>query len=220
MSFLSGGSDAGGLLAAAAAVALVDWWAVGTGHRRVERVAKPATMALLVAVAAVAGDLDGAARAALVVGAAMGLVGDVALLGEGESAFMAGLGAFAVGHLSYAVAAVLIDVDPIWAVPGLVFIGALLGFRFVGRTLPGARRHGGPLLAGAVVVYAVVISAMVVSAWATGCWLAALGAMLFAVSDWVLGYQRFVGPLPGRRLSVMIPYHVGQAMLIVGLATA
>ena len=45
------------------------------------------------------------------------------------------------------------------------------------------------------------------------------GAMLFALSDWVLGHQRFAGPLPGGRLAVMIPYHVGQALLLAGLAT-
>ena len=76
------------------------------------------------------------------------------------------------------------------------------------------------MLAGAVVFYALVISAMVFTAWSSAAWLAAVGAMLFAVSDWVLGYQRFVGPLPGRRLSVIMPYHVGQTLLIIGLATA
>ena len=50
--------------------------------------------------------------------------------------------------------------------------------------------------------------------------IAGLGAMAFAASDWVLGHERFVGPLPGGRLSVIVPYHVGQALLIVGLATA
>ena len=44
--------------------------------------------------------------------------------------------------------------------------------------------------------------------------------MAFAASDWVLGHARFVGPVPGGRLSVMVPYHVGQALLIVGLAHA
>jgi len=44
--------------------------------------------------------------------------------------------------------------------------------------------------------------------------------MLFAVSDWLLGYQRFVRPLPAGRLAVIVPYHVGQALLILGLATA
>ena len=101
-----------------------------------------------------------------------------------------------------------------------VFLVALLGFRFASRTVPGAGRVGGPVLAGAVVFYACVIAAMVITAWATTAWVAAAGAMLFAVSDWVLGHQRFVGPLPGGRLTVMVPYHVGQALLIVGLATA
>lgn len=72
----------------------------------------------------------------------------------------------------------------------------------------------------AVLFYAVVISAMVLTAWSSAVWVAALGAMSFAASDRVLGHQRFVGPLPGRRLSVIVPYHVGQALLIVGLATA
>lgn len=208
------------LLVAAAAAASVDWWAVQTGRRDLERWLKPLTMALLVAVAATAGDLDGAGRALLVIGAVFGLVGDVALLGEGEQAFMVGLGAFAVGHLSYAGAAIAIELQPAWALPGVAFMLALLGFRFVSRTVPGARRAGGTVLAGAVVFYACVISTMVITAWATTAWVAAIGAMLFAISDWVLGHQRFAGPLPGARLAVMVPYHIGQALLIVGLATA
>ncbi len=206
------------LLAVAGVVALVDWWAVATARRRVELVAKPATMTLLVAVAATYGDAPADVRTWLVVGALLGVVGDVALLGDGETAFMSGLGAFALGHLAYVAAALSAGTDPVWALPGVAFVVALLGFRFASRTLPGAVAHGGRVLGGAVVFYAVVISAMVISAWATTIWLAAVGAMLFAVSDWVLGHQRFVGPLPGGRLSVMIPYHVGQALLIVGLA--
>jgi uncharacterized membrane protein YhhN len=208
------------LLAAAGVAAVVDWWAVATSRRTVELVAKPATMALLVVVAAGFGDTAGDVRAWLVVGALFGLVGDVALLGDGETAFVTGLGAFALGHLAYVVAAVSVGFDPAWAIPGLVFVAALLGYRFMSRTLPGAVARGGSALGGAVVFYAIVISAMVVSAWATTVWTAAVGAMAFAISDWVLGYQRFVAPLPGRRLVVMIPYHVGQALLIVGLAAS
>jgi uncharacterized membrane protein YhhN len=99
-------------------------------------------------------------------------------------------------------------------------MAVLLGFRFLTRIVPGARAIGGAVLAGSVLFYACVISAMVVTAWGTGAWVAGVGAMAFASSDWVLGHQRFVGPLPGGRLSVMVPYHVGQALLIVGLATA
>ena len=175
---------------------------------------------LLIGLALVVGDAPGDVRAWLVAGAALGLIGDIALLGDGQTAFMAGLGAFALGHLAYVVAAVQVGFSGAWAAPGFVFIVALLSYRFIDRTLPGAQRHGGRLLGGAVVFYAFVISAMVISAWGSAVVLAALGAMSFAVSDWVLGHRRFVGELPGGRLSVMIPYHLGQALLIVGLATA
>ena len=211
---------AAALLIAAGVAALVDWWAVARGRRTVERWAKPLTMALLVGVAATAGDPDGDVRAWLVAGALLGLVGDVALLSDGEVAFMVGLGAFALGHLAYAIAAVLVDFDAAWALVGAAFMAVALAFRFATRTVPGARRRGGPLLAGAVVFYACVITAMVVTAWGTTAVLAGLGAVAFAASDWVLGHERFVGPLPGGRLSVIVPYHVGQALLVVGLATA
>jgi uncharacterized membrane protein YhhN len=207
------------LLTLAAVVAVVDWWAVDRGRRPIEFVAKPMTMSLLVLVAAVAGDVPGDVRVALVMGALFGLGGDIALLGTGEAAFMGGLGSFAVGHVAYAVAALLLSFDLAWALPGVVFIVCLLGVRFTTQTVPGAQRRGGSVLAGAVVFYAAVISAMVIAAWATGEWLAAVGAMLFAVSDWILGYQRFVSSF-GRhgRLAVIVPYHVGQALLIMGLA--
>lgn len=207
------------LLIATAVVAGIDWWAIAERRRRTERLAKPATMLLLVAVAATLGDAPGDVRSFLVVGALFGVVGDVALLSNGESAFLVGLGAFAAGHLAYAASALSLGVDPVWALPGLVVMGALLGYRFVTRIVAGARRTGGSTLAGAVVFYAVVIGAMVVTAWGTGLVVVGAGATAFAVSDWVLGHQRFAGPTPGGRLSVMIPYHVGQALLILGLAT-
>jgi uncharacterized membrane protein YhhN len=204
----------------AGAAAIADWWAVATDRRSAERVLKPLTMVALIWLALVVGDAPNDVRGWLVAGAVLGLVGDVALLGDGESEFMVGLGAFALGHVAYVVAAVNVGFSVWWAIPGVVVMVALLSYRFVGRTLPGARRHGGPVLAGAVVSYAFVISAMVISAWGSARLLAACGAVSFAVSDWVLGHRRFVGELPGGRLAVMVPYHIGQAVLIVGLATA
>jgi uncharacterized membrane protein YhhN len=207
-------------LVTAAAVAVVDWWAVRADRRDVERWAKPLTMALLVGLAVTAGDVDAATRSFLVAGAVLGLVGDIALLNHDERSFMIGLGSFAVGHLAYVAAAVSIGFDLAWAVPAFVFLPLLFGFRFLTRTVPGARSAGGGVLAGAVVFYACVIAAMVVTSWGTAAWVAGVGAMLFAVSDWVLGHQRFAGALPVGRLGVMVPYHVGQALLIAGLATA
>jgi uncharacterized membrane protein YhhN len=207
-------------LAAAACAGFVDWWAVASDRRDLERWAKPLTMVLLIGFAATAGDLDATPRAFLVGGAVLGLVGDVALMNDDGRGFMIGLGSFAAGHVAYVVAALSIGFDLGWSVPALLFLPLLFGFRFTTHTVPGARRAGGWVLAGAVVFYACVISAMIVTAWGTAAWVAGVGAMLFALSDWVLGHRRFAGPIPGGRLAVMVPYHVGQALLIAGLATA
>ena len=79
---------------------LIDWWAVARrgGESSVgEAVHDGAARGDRATV----GDIDGAGRVLLVVGAVLGLVGDVALLGDSEPAFMVGLGAFAAGHLAY-----------------------------------------------------------------------------------------------------------------------
>ncbi|PIE31939.1 MAG: hypothetical protein CSA55_04470 [Ilumatobacter coccineus] len=207
------------VLGVAAVAAIIDWWAVAREQLTIERWAKPATMALLVAVAATYGEVTSDIRSWLVVGAIFGLIGDIALLNDGETAFMTGLGAFLIGHLAYVMAALETGWSARWAIGGAVVMIAIMGVAFVPRILPGSVHHGGPILAAAVVAYAAVIGAMVITVSATAIGIAALGAILFALSDSVLGYQRFVGPLWGGRLSVMIPYHLGQALLIVGLVT-
>ena len=207
------------LLVAFGIAVVTDWWAVATSRKAVEVVAKPLSTAILVALAATTGAADGWTRAFLVAAAVFGLAGDIALLDDSEPAFMAGLGAFAVGHLAYVGAALSVGVgwSALWAVP---FMALLLGWRFGPETVPAARRAGGAVLAGAVVFYAAVISAMVLSATGTGVLLAALGAMLFAVSDWVLGYDRFVRPIMRGHLIVHVTYFTGQLALILGLAHA
>jgi len=213
------------LLGAAAVFAVVDWWAVaGELRRGVEVWAKPATMALLCVVAAIAGSPEPGVRAALVIGAALGLVGDV-VIGESEPRFLGGLVAFLLGHIAYVIAALLVGFDWRWALVGVAFMAVLLGNRFLTRVVPGAVAIGGRFLGGAVVVYGAVIATMAVTAWGAAgagspAWLAGVGACSFAVSDWVLGHTRFAGPLPGGSLTIMTTYHVGQALLILGLALA
>ena len=207
------------LVVAFALVAVANWAAVAAGRRVLVVVTKPLATVLLVALAATGGSIDGGARGALVVAVVFGLVGDVALLFDGETAFMAGLGAFAVGHGAFVVTAVLVGVSVTTALLAIPFMAVLLGWRFLPQTVPGARRAGGPVLMGAVLFYAVIISAMVLTATGTGRWAAAIGAMSFAVSDWILGFDRFVRPLRNASVAVMVTYHVGQLLLILGLAT-
>ena len=114
--------------------------------------------------------------------------------------------------------AVLVGVSATTALLAVPFMAVLLGWRFLPETVPGARRHGGPVLMGAVLGYAVIISAMVLTATGTGRWAAAIGAMSFALSDWILGFDRFVRPMRHAAVAVMVTYHVGQLLLILGLA--
>lgn len=213
-----------GLGAAFAVSAVANWRAVDAPDDRLDRrtiaVSKIAATTALVVIAAVAGDMDGAARVALAAAVVCCLAGDILLLGTGEGAFVAGLGAFAAGHLAYIVTALLVGVSFPRLLIALPFLVALFGFRFVSRTIPGARRHGGAPLQAAVACYAVVIAVMVLTATGTPSWAAAAGAMTFAVSDWMIGYDRFVRPFRHARLAVMVTYHVGQILLIGGLIAA
>lgn len=200
----------------AGVVAFVDWWAVVRHRRSVERWAKPAVMVALAGVVLLA-EAPGDVRSWVLVAVLFGMIGDVALLDGGDTRFLIGLGSFALGHAAYVVAALIIGFDIPQAIPGLVVIAALLGFRFATRVVPGAADQGGSFMAGAVWFYAVVIGAMVTTAWGTGSLLAGLGASLFAASDWLIGHDRFVGPAPGGSLAVMVLYHLGQFALIAGL---
>lgn len=209
------------LVAVFAVAAVGDWWLADQEPRpRFRPATKLAATALLVALAATAGEMDSFDRFWLVVAVVSCFAGDALLLGSTEQHFLAGLGAFAFGHLCYVVTALFVGVSIGRMWPAAVFLVALLGFRFVTHTIPGARQAGGRPMAIAVGIYAVVISLMVASAAGTGHWAAAVGAMLFAVSDWIIGYTRFVRRIPHDGAAVMATYHAGQLLLIAGLIAA
>jgi uncharacterized membrane protein YhhN len=73
------------------------------------------------------------------------------------------------------------------------------------------------VLVGPVIAYISVISAMVVSALASGNVAAGTGAVLFAGSDSLIAWDRFVRPLQWAPVAIMVTYHVGQALLVLSL---
>jgi uncharacterized membrane protein YhhN len=99
-------------------------------------------------------------------------------------------------------------------------LAVLLGFQVATRILQGARRRGGTTMLVAVAVYSLIISAMVVTAFGTSSWLAAAGATLFALSDSMIAFDRFVRPSSRADLPIMVTYHSGQLLLIGGLIVA
>lgn len=202
------------LLGATIAVALVDWWAVGTGRRRAEYVFKPLTMVVLIAATvALADPTSEAARWWMVAALVLSLAGDVFLMLD--DLFVQGLASFLVGHVAYVVGLWNLGVDLTWFAVGLavvVVLVALIGVRIVRAAAAEDRRLTVPVAA-----YIGVISLMVASAIGTTVPVAIIGALLFYASDACIGWSKFVQDFAGARLWIITTYHLGQIGLVLAL---
>lgn len=69
---------------------------------------------------------------------------------------------------------------------------------------------------GLVVVYALCIILMAYSAFIKSNRWQAAGAILFLLSDTVLGWNRFVSHLPQASLMILVPYYAAQGLIFCG----
>jgi uncharacterized membrane protein YhhN len=207
-------------LAAAAVFAVGDWVSrladASCAQRRIEFVCKPATIVALVIAAAL---LDPAAGAGIrqrwfVAALVCSLVGDVLLMLPREQ-FVGGLAAFLAAHVCYVVGFWTHGLPAVPFVAAVAVVTAAIG-SLGRRILPQVRRQDRRLVIP-VAAYMVVIGAMVATALAVGNPAAALGAVLFAVSDSMIAWDRFVGGFDGAGVWIMVTYHLGQAGLVVSL---
>ena len=200
-------------LALAGIAAVVDWWAIATRNRRVEYVAKPATLVLLIGTALALDPDVPSMRTWFVVALVFSLAGDVFLMLP-RDLFLPGLGSFLVAHLAYIGGFVALGIEsdllPI-LIP--VAVLALLYARYL------IVHRSGPNVAMRVPVafYAVAIGTMLVFALASGSVAAAVGAILFITSDGLIGYSRFVRSPDWAPVAIIVSYHLGQAGLVLGL---
>ena len=203
-------------LAAASLAAVTDWYAVGAGRRRLEYAAKPAVMVALIGVAVLLHPADPAERSLFVVALAFGLLSDVFLMLP-RDLFLAGLGAALVEHLAYIAGFRTRELHIGWLVvaAAVALLSAALIYPPIHRAL---RRHQ-PGLVVPVIAYLAVFVVMVASAGGTGSLVALAGALLFLYSDAILAWNRFVKPLPHGRLVNIVPYHLGEALLVLSLLT-
>lgn len=141
-------------------------------------------------------------------GLVMGALADAVI----EFSFLGGLATFLLAHLLYIAAFVRVDRHPrlLRLVPVALWAAV---------ALPVLVSHAGAL-ALPVLVYGIVIFTMIwraAAAWEVPGWNAGtiglLGAMLFGLSDTLLGYVRFVAPLPASNLLIMGTYWGGQALI-------
>jgi len=206
------------LIAATLVVAAADWWAVSTDRRSIEYVLKPLTMVVLIgaALALPEADLrDDNARWLFVAALVCSLAGDVFLM-LSEKLFIGGLIAFLLAHVMYILGLLQFDITPPLLMLGTVL--ALIAAAVVGSRIVRGGQTTDARLGAPIAIYMAVISFMVVSAFGTALPIAIAGAVLFYISDGVLGWNRFVEPLPHGRLIVMTTYHLGQIGLVLALA--
>jgi alkenylglycerophosphocholine/alkenylglycerophosphoethanolamine hydrolase len=204
-----------------------DWVAVAKGWKKIETIAKPATMVLLFIYLAVAGGFGATPLIFFGLGIFFSLAGDIFLMGVSDRWFLPGLAAFLLAHGSYIIGlnTPFALSSPLWA----TCIGILLAItagRVLRRILTGVREKGLQELVVPVMVYGTVITLMLLSAiltfyrlgWKTSAsGLVSLGAILFYLSDIILAWNKFVTPINYGRVMNMIAYHLGQIALITGI---
>ena len=212
-------------------VAVIDWVAGAKNWKKVEYVAKPAAMLVLLGLLALVGGFRSLPLICFGLGIFFSLAGDVFLMISyarfSDRWFLPGLAAFLLAHVSYIVGLniPLPEVSPIWSL-GLAVVLALGAARILRRIIDGVRKKGLPRLVRPVGLYGTVITLMLLSALLTlnnanwnssAAGLVALGAILFFFSDVLLAWNKFVKPIKNGRLVNMILYHLGQAALVAGV---
>lgn len=169
-------------------------------------IAKTASTAWL-SLAGIAAD----APALIVAGLALGATGDLALSRPGPRAFLAGMAAFAAGHMAYAA--------QMWSPDGaarlwpaglpMLALAASTEIWLIPRTGD---------LRWPVRGYVLVITAMALAALSLppGRHLALTGAALFILSDLLLAIHLFVRPRPALAHTLWPAYWLGQCLILLG----
>lgn len=193
-------------------------FALASERRPLAIVSKLLASTCFVLVALDSGALDQAWTRVVLLGLALGFVGDACLLGTARAAFVAGLAAFLLGHLAYASAFVLRGMSfDAWVLAGAL---TMLASTFVvDRWL---RPHVPDALRLPVRIYMVTIAGMVALAFAA--WRAGGpatifgGALCFYASDLAVARQRFVVAELRNRLWGLPAYYLAQLLLALSLA--
>ena len=138
-------------------------------------------------------------------GLAFSAAGDVLL--ESPRLFVAGLAAFLCAHISYIMAFLVQTrrLAVLQAVPFVIWLGLVYS----------VLRPGLGDMTAPVTVYVIAIGVMMWRAAARidgdrAAWLAAIGSILFGMSDTLIGLDRFHAPIPGVRYAIILLYWAGQ----------
>jgi len=216
---------------------LLDWFAVGFEWRKIKPIAKVLAMVMVILwTLSAVGWVTDFFIILLLLGQLLGLTGDIFLLFP-DRWFFAGLGAFLIGHLIYA-ALIFYDIAssdnfdlslPSTLFPitiSLIFWCVVLLFAYHIFKRDYFLQHAkGELLWNLVQVYTWILSGLfalilfrtlIQSDLTVQFFLLPIGGGLFLLSDILLGYNRFVNPIPKGQLWVHMTYHLAKFSLAAG----
>jgi alkenylglycerophosphocholine hydrolase len=178
----------------------------------------PMALIIVLAVRSPSADRLKTYKILVVIGLVFSIAGDAFLLNHGMEWFMFGLLSFLIGHLFYVAAMIrrwefslltLLCVVPIgiysWLIGWQLHDGIMANSGKSDLWLP-------------VVVYVSVISLMCWAAIMSRNWHAAVGAILFAASDSILAWNKFVSAVPASGFWIMLTYFAAQ-LFIAGSIT-
>lgn len=142
------------------------------------------------------------------------------MLGDGLIAvsFVAGLGAFLVGHLFYLTGFLKLSQMTKLRLAAIIPIGLyslIIGSQLI-ASLYNAEKDG---LVIPVIAYMLVISLMALSAILTGNRLAIAGSILFVISDSILSWNMFVSDIVYSDVLIMTTYYSAQFLIAKSLAS-
>ena len=157
----------------------------------------------------------------LAVGLVFAWAGDLFLLGEGDLAFLLGLGSFLLMQVCYLVAFLRVPGPGLvraWKIALLPYL--LLWLILIVLVWPGAADMRIPVLvySGVIIAMAVAALDLVLRLPQVLAWRVAGGALLFVVSDALIAMTAF-GPLtssPGSSALIMATYVAAQGLIVTG----
>ncbi|WP_226672260.1 lysoplasmalogenase [Rossellomorea aquimaris] len=132
--------------------------------------------------------------------------------------FVAGLGAFLVGHVFYLSGFLKVSSMTKWRLAAAIPI-ALYSFTIGSQLIEALRTGGDDVLVIPVLAYMVIISLMALSAIMTGNKLAISGSLLFVLSDSILSWNMFVAAIPYSDVLIMSTYYSAQFLIAGSLAS-
>ena len=192
---------------------------------RLEYVAKPAVMVILLSWLWLSTGLKGASLW-FGAGILLSLVGDILLMISLDRLFLPALVVFLLAHIAYMIGFnIPIPEISAWGIVLAVMVG-LGGMRIIRRIISALAAKGQNRMRMPIIVYGTVISLMLLSAfmksadlsWSTGAAaLISVGAFLFYLSDITLAWNKFVSPIRYGRIYNIGLYHLGQIALIAGV---